>query len=124
MAERPKGFGTADIRRLGQAVRYVESLPRGSGARPGQPFAAAYTSARWVRLTATSVAARSGSTCSSGAGVFVSVSDAGVFSDSSETGTFWNGTTKGLIGGSGRFYLAIWANGKWWLDPTSCADLS
>jgi hypothetical protein len=124
VAEKPKGFGTNDVRRIGQVVRYVENLPRSSGAMPGQPFAAAYTSGRWVRLTASSVAARSGASCSSGAITFQNVSDGGVFSDTSETATGWNGTTKAMTGGSGRYYWAAWSNGKWWLWPSACADLT
>ncbi len=120
--EKPLGFSRSDARRIGEAVKWAESFPRGTGNAPRQGFTAAYTAGRWVRLTA-NIAARSGATCHSGPVVFVDLI-AGVFTDSAETGTAWNGTTKTLTGGPNRFFFASWANGEWWLWPSSCDDLS
>jgi hypothetical protein len=111
--------------RTRRAVRFVEDtlLSPGSARRPHEPRGAIIP-ARWARLTATSIGPRSGANCYSGAITFQDVSASGVLSDTSETGTGWNGTTKTMAGGSGRYYQAVWANGLWWLWPSDCNDLS
>lgn len=105
-------------------VRFVESVFLSSSVQRAREPRGAIIPGRWVRLTATSIAARSGSQCYSGAITFQGVSETGVLSDSSETGTGWNGSTKIYAGGAAKYYWASWSNGKWWLWPSSCADLS
>ena len=126
MAEKPKGFLSSDVKRIGEAVRYVESLPRASGLGPSGRGPVSQTIAHlWVRITATSIGPRSGANCTSGAALILNVSDAGVFSDSSTSITVWNGTDSTLAGGAGKYYEAHWAQGKWWVGvPGSCTFLS
>jgi hypothetical protein len=123
VAEKPKGFASADVRRIGDAVRYVESVPRAGAPAGSRAFASAYTSACWVRITG-AITARSGANCGSGSAVLCSVSTAGVLSDTGTTITVWNGLDQAIASGSGRYFQATWSNGKWWLAvPGSCTFL-
>lgn len=126
MAERPKGFVSADVKRIGDAVRYVESIPRASGVGAGRPLHVTQPIAHlWVRVTSTTIAARSGANCYSGNATVLNVSDTGVFSDGTDTITVWNGTDKVCAGGTGKYYEVHWAQGKWWIGvPGSCTFLS
>ena len=106
-------------------VRFVEStFLAPAGPRPRRAARGGQVASCWARTTGT-ISARSGANCGSGTAVLCSVSASGVLSDTSTTITIWNGVDQAIASGSGKYFLAIWANGKWWLAvPGSCDFLS
>lgn len=106
--------------RTREVVNFVErTFLAPPGAPPRRQPRGGPVAARLVRLTG-ALAARSGATVHSAPAVFVSA-EGGTLSDTDEEVTVWGLVDVAITSGDGRYALACWANGRWWVGvPGSC----